>query len=81
MENKKILCPCCNKEMTLSIDSWGKTPFHFHCSDCKINIGITYIPKIFNFLSNIKQNTWIEYYDNDIQVWYENEKMVINKEI
>ena len=38
--NEKIKCPNCNKEMYWALDGFGYTPFHLHCGNCHINIGV-----------------------------------------
>ncbi|WP_342764073.1 hypothetical protein [uncultured Methanobrevibacter sp.] len=81
MEFKSIQCPNCNNEMYIGLDEWGKTPWHIHCENCNINIGVDSIKNVFNFLKSVKPNTYIEYYNKDIQLLVENNIIKINKEV
>ena len=47
----------------------GRTPFHIHCNNCKINIGTTNIEKGIDLLKKYhKKGTYIEFYNNKIQI-------------
>lgn len=81
MEFKSIQCPNCNNEMHIGLDEWGKTPWYIYCENCNINIGVDSIKNIFNFLKSVKPNTYIEYYNKDIQLLVENNIIKINKEV
>ena len=37
---EKIICPTCHNKMYITIDEWGCTPWHLHCDNCYINIGM-----------------------------------------
>ena len=82
MKIKKIICPICHNDMKIYLDEYGYTPWHLRCNNCHINIGITHINKIFDFLNLIQYpNTYSEYYNNAIQLWIANGIVKINKEI
>ena len=63
------LCPECKQPLYFCLDEWGRTPWHLHCDNCNINIGVN------------KPEKAIEYYNNDIQILFEEEKRKIFKEI
>lgn len=67
-----ILCPNCGEEMHFCFDEWGRTPFHLHCNKCDINIGATSTNKCIELLTDYhKPHTWLEYYQGDVKVLYE----------
>ena len=35
-----LICPKCKKLLYFSLDEWGRTPWHLHCDNCHINIGV-----------------------------------------
>jgi len=39
MKFNKYYCPRCGTELFFCLDEWGRTPWHLHCSQCRINIG------------------------------------------
>ena len=82
MKIKKIICPICHNDMKIYSDEYGYTPWHLRCNNCHINIGITHINKIFDFLNLIQYpNTYIEYDNNAIQLWIAHGFVKINKQI
>ena len=44
--SKKIICPNCNKEMYWGLDGFGHTPWHLHCDNCHINIGMKQLKNV-----------------------------------
>lgn len=78
---EKILCPNCGNEVYFTGDEFGYTPFHLHCNKCSINIGATSIKKCIE-LFNIyhKKTTYLEFYSNQIQVYYEEGKFILYPE-
>lgn len=81
MQNKVLYCPNCNKEMFICLDEWGRTPWHLHCDECKINIGIDKMPQLENVLQQYhKPHTYLEYYAGKPQLLIEGEKIIINYE-
>lgn len=76
-----IKCPNCNSLMYFNLDEWGYTPWHLHCDNCHINIGTNSMNKAIELVQIYhKPNTYIEYYHNDIQVLFENNKLIISNE-
>lgn len=76
-----ILCPNCGEETYFCFDEWGYTPFHLHCKKCEINIGATSIQKCKELLvDHHKPQTYIEYYNGEIQLLFEEGRRVINNE-
>ena len=76
-----IICPNCNNKCFICLDEWGPTPFHIHCNVCKINIGTTDIKKGIELLKKYhKPNTYLEYYNQNIQFLLEEEKIIIDYE-
>lgn len=74
-------CLNCKEKIYYNLDSYGKTPFHLHCNNCNINIGATSIKKCESlFKQYTEPNTYIEYYNNNIQLYVLNNKIKINKE-
>lgn len=66
---KEIRCPNCNSLMYFYLDEWGRTPWHLHCNNCRINIGTTNKDKAIELVkTHHEPNTYIEYYDNKIQL-------------
>lgn len=64
----ELLCPNCNNELYFNIDSWGRTPWHLHCGNCRINIGCDNPSKAIELIQIYhRPYTNIEYYDNEIQ--------------
>lgn len=64
---ENIICPNCKNECFVTLDEWGRTPFHIHCKNCNINIGCTNIKKGVKILQQYHiKNTYIEFYDNKI---------------
>ena len=77
-----VICPACNTKGFIALDEWGRTPWHIHCDNCDINIGATSIKKGVELLQIYhKPHTWIEFYNKEIQILYEDGKMIYNKEI
>lgn len=33
------VCPICDSNTFCTYDEWGHTPYHIHCSKCRINVG------------------------------------------
>ena len=72
-----ISCPNCGEEMYFGLDEWGCTPFHLHCNKCEINIGATSTNKCIELLADHhKPHTWLEYYQGDIQMLYEERQKI-----
>ena len=66
---KNIICPNCNGECYILLDGYGRTPYHIHCNNCKINIGTNNIEKGIDLLKKYhKKGTYIEFYSNKIQI-------------
>ena len=66
---KEIICPNCYNLCYILIDEWGRTPWHLHCNNCNINIGIDKLSRIEDiFQKHHKPNTYIEYYEDKIQL-------------
>ncbi len=58
---KTIICPTCHCEMYINLDEWGHTPWHLHCDNCHINIGLTQINHVEKYIKEkIPPNTYIE---------------------
>lgn len=58
---KKIICPTCHNEMYITIDEWGHTPWHLHCDNCHINIGMKYLKNVEKYIKEkIPIYTYIE---------------------
>lgn len=78
---EKIKCPNCNNETYGCFDEWGRTPFHLHCDKCSINIGATSMRKCVElFNEHHNNNTYIEFYSNKIQLWYEEGRLILCQE-
>ena len=78
---EKIKCPNCNSEIYSTLDEWGRTPFHLHCDNCSINIGATSINKCIELFKEYhKEGTYIEFYSNQIQLWFEEGKLILCQE-
>ena len=76
------LCPECKQPLYFCLDEWGRTPWHLHCDNCNINIGVNKPEKAIELIQKYnKKNTYLEYYNNDIQILFEEEKRKIFKEI
>lgn len=68
--NKKIKCPNCNKEMYWNLDGFGYTPFHLHCDNCHINIGVNKPFKAIEILEKYHQPyTYIEYSSKGLEIF------------
>lgn len=81
MQNNDIICPNCNSICYFCLDGWGYTPFHLHCDKCNINIGSTSEEKCVELFKKYhKPKTFLEYYQNDIKILFEEGKEVINAE-
>ena len=80
MPNKeKIICPNCGEPCYFNIDEWGYTPIHLHCKRDKINIGATSFKKCIELLSSYHEpETYLEFFNNEIQWMYIGKKEVIN---
>lgn len=77
-----LICPRCKNPLYFTLDEWGFTPWHLHCDNCHINIGTNKPQKAIELIQKYnKNNTYIEYYNNDIQVLWEEKKLKINKEV
>ena len=77
-----LICPRCKNPLYFTLDEWGFTPWHLHCDNCNINIGTNKPQKAIELIQKYnKNNTYIEYYNNDIQVLWEEKKLKINKEV
>lgn len=77
-----LICPKCKKPLYFYLDEWGRTPWHLHCNFCHINIGTNKQQKAIELIQKYnKKDTYLEYYDNDIQVLWEERKLKINKEV
>lgn len=82
MTNENLICPNCGCPITINLDSYGRTPFHLHCLDCEINIGATSIKKCIELFKKYHQtDTYIEYYNEDIQLMFEKSKCIIQQEV
>ena len=78
---EKIKCPNCKSEIYNTFDAWGRTPFHLHCDECSINIGATSIDKCTELFKQYhKKGTYIEFYANQIQLWFEEGKLILDQE-
>jgi len=77
-----LICPNCNSALYWGLDEWGRTPWHLHCPKCNINIGVNKRNKAIELIQKYHQpDTYIEYYNNEIQILFENNKRIIYKEI
>ena len=77
MDNEKLICPNCGCPIEILLDNYGRTPFHLRCYDCEIDIGATSIKRCIEiFKKHHKGNTYIEYYENAIQLFIENGKII-----
>lgn len=66
MKEKEIICPTCHNRMYILLDEWGHTPWHLHCDNCNINIGMTQIRNVEKYIKEkILPNTYIEEYWKD----------------
>ncbi len=75
-----LICPSCNSLLYWCFDEWGRTPWHLHCNKCSINIGMDNRNKAIELIQKYhKPKTYIEYYNNNIQILFENNKTIINK--
>ena len=79
----ELLCPRCKKNILyFGLDEWWRIPWHLHCDNCHINIGVTKPKKAIELIQKYnKKNTYLEYYDNDIQILFEEGKEKIFKEV
>jgi len=78
IDKNKLICPACGSELFFALDEWGRTPWHLHCQKCQINIGTNSMEKAIELIQEYHQpDTWIEYYDNKIQVLFEKGKYII----
>lgn len=78
--SKMLYCPTCQEKVHFHLDEWGRTPWHLHCENCNINIGMNYLKKAEELLQKYHSpNTWIEYYENAIQILNINGEYIINK--
>ena len=78
---EKIKCPNCNSETYSTFDEWGRTPFHLHCDKCSINIGATSTSKCIELFKEYhKKDTYIEFYANQIQLWFEEGNLILDQE-
>ena len=69
MDPNFLLCPNCNSLLYWGLDGHGRTPWHLHCLKCNINIGAQNPEKAIELIQKYhKPKTYIEYYNNDIQV-------------
>jgi DNA-directed RNA polymerase subunit M/transcription elongation factor TFIIS len=76
-----LICPKCKNHLYFNLDEWGRTPWHLHCSKCHINIGVDKLKKAIELIQKYnKKDTYLEYYDNDIQILWEGKNLKINKE-
>ena len=76
-----LICPKCKKPLYFNLDGWGRTPWHLHCDFCHINIGADKQQKAIELIQKYnKKDTYLEYYDNDIHVLWEEKKLKIFKE-
>ena len=76
-----MICPNCNNECFICLDEWCSTPFLIHGNICNINIGTIDIKKGIELLKNYhKPNTYLEYYNQNIQFLLEEGKIIINYE-
>lgn len=74
MCSNSLICPNCNSPLYWCLDGFGRTPWHLHCGKCAINIGVNKQNKAIELIKeHHKQGTYIEYYDNDIQILIEDE--------
>ena len=74
-------CPNCERETFFCFDEWGHTPYHLHCNFCDINIGASSPNECVDLFQRYnKPKTYIEYYHKSIQIMFENNKCIINKE-
>lgn len=77
---KTIYCPTCQNKVYFCLDGYGRTPLHLHCNNCNINIGVSKSSKAKELLQKYHSpNTWIEYYNNAIQILNINGEYIINK--
>ena len=77
-----LICPKCKKPLYFNLDEWGRTPWHLHCDFCHINIGTDKEQKAVELIQKYnKKDTYLEYYDNDIHVLWEEKKLKIFKEV
>ena len=77
-----LICPRCKKPLYFCLDEWGRTPWHLHCDNCHINIGTNNQKKAIELIQKYnKKDTYLEYYDNDIQVLWEEKNLKISKEV
>ena len=51
---EKLICSTCHNEMYIALDEWGSTPWHLHCDNCHINIGMKNINDVEKY---IEKNT------------------------
>ena len=76
--NKIIICPNCGNECFYCLDEWGRTPWHLHCSTCKINIGSDGFYLCEDLLKEYHEpNTYLEYYSKKIHYLHINGKEII----
>lgn len=80
MQNKKeIYCPHCGEKIFFCLDEWGYTPIHLHCQKDNINIGATSFKKCIELLQKYnKPKTYIEFYNNKIQLLILEGKVIID---
>ena len=77
-----LICPKCKNPLYFNLDEWGRTPWHLHCDNCHINIGVNKPKKAIELIQKYnKKDTYLEYYDNNIQVLFEEGKRKIFKEV
>ena len=77
--SKMLYCPTCQEKVHFHLDEWGYTPWHLHCENCNINIGMSSLKKAEELLSKYHTpNTWVEYYGNAVQILNIDGKYIIN---
>ena len=53
---EKLICPTCHNEMYIALDEWGSTPWHLHCDNCHINIGMKNINDVEKYIERRVEN-------------------------
>ena len=82
MQKTDLICPKCKNPLYFCLDEWGRTPWHLHCDNCHINIGVNKPKKAIELIQKYnKKDTYLEYYNNDIQILFEEGKEKIFKEV
>lgn len=67
MTDQNIYCPICRNKMYINLDEWGHTPFHLHCTECDINIGMQQLSDTDKWIKYpLKKHMYIEDFPGEL---------------